>query len=76
MFWRDNFLVSLMRASPGTVLKGFFLPLIIEEHDKVHISLIMGALGKYKEPVYSLKLPHPKMLKFTANSNSNAPRLK
>lgn len=50
MFWRDNFLVPLIRASPGTVLKLSF-PTIIEEHDKVHISLIMEALGKYKEPV-------------------------
>ncbi len=58
MFWRDNFLISLIRASPGTVLKVFFPP-IIGGHDKVHILLIMEALGKYKETVYSLKLPHP-----------------
>lgn len=60
MFWRDNFLISLIRASPGTVLKVPPPPPIIEEHDKVHILLIMEALGKYKETVYSLKLPHPK----------------
>lgn len=62
MFWGDNFLIPLIRPSPGTVLKVFsffFPPLpIIEEHDKVHISLIMEALGKYKERVYSLKNSH------------------
>lgn len=26
MFQRDNFLISLIRASPGTVLKAFFFP--------------------------------------------------
>lgn len=60
MFWRDNFLIYLIRASPGTVLKVFFIFPVIEEHDKVHNLLIMEALGKYKETVYSLKLPHPK----------------
>lgn len=61
MFWGDNFLTALIRASPGRVLKVFFLP-IIEEHDKVHILLIMEALGKYKETLYRHKLPHPKCL--------------
>ena len=43
-------LISLIRASPGTVLKGF-PPVVIEEQDKVHILLMMEALGKYKEAV-------------------------
>lgn len=43
MFWRDNVLIYLIRASPGTVLKVFFIFPVIEEHDKVHNLLIMEA---------------------------------
>lgn len=66
VFQRDNFPL-------GTVLK---VSSVIEEHDKVRISLIMEALGKYKETLCRLKLPHPKMLKYTTASDSNVPRLK
>lgn len=77
MFWGDNFLIYLIGASSGTLLKAFSFFPVIEEHDKVHNSLIMEALGKYKETVYSLKLPHPKnRLKYSAEPNSNVPRLK
>jgi len=64
MFRIDNFLVSFIRASPGTVLKGTPPPLARRSPpynwitDKVHISLIMEALGKYKEPVSSLINSH------------------
>lgn len=75
MFHRDNFVFVLFFSNRSVLwhaLKECYLS-FNGEHDKVHVPLIMEALGQHEETVHKSKLPLPAMTQIYAPNSDSHP---